>query len=67
MDVASSDLTVECDGNGNPTELNAWLTSNGGASASDVCSGVTWSNNFAGLSDLCSATGGATVTFTGCG
>ena len=64
MDVASSDLTVECDGNGNPTELNAWLTSNGGASASDVCSGVNWSNNFAGLSDLCSATGGATVTFT---
>ena len=64
MDVASSDLTVECDGNGNPTELNAWLTSNGGASASDICSGVTWSNNFAALSDLCSATGGATVTFT---
>jgi len=64
MDVASSDLTVECDGNGNPTELNAWLTSNGGASASDICSGVTWSNNFAALSDLCSATGDATVTFT---
>jgi hypothetical protein len=64
MDVESSDLTVECDGNGNQAELNGWLNSNGGASASDVCSGVTWSNDFAALSDLCAATGDVTVTFT---
>jgi len=64
MDVASSDMTVECDGSGNPVEFNNWLTSNGGASASDVCSGVTWSNDFTALSDLCGATGAATVTFT---
>ena len=36
----------------------------GGAASSDVCSGVTWSNNFTGLSDLCGSTGSATVTFT---
>ena len=61
MDVESADMTVECDGAGNPTELNAWLSSNR-ASASDQCSGVTWSNDFTSLSDLCGATGAATVT-----
>ena len=64
IDIAASDLTVECDGAGNPTELNDWLNSNGGASASDDCSGVTWSHDFTALSDLCGATGAATVTFT---
>ena len=64
IDIAASDLTVECDGAGNPTELNDWLDSNGGASASDDCSGVTWSHDFTALSDLCGATGAATVTFT---
>ena len=64
MDVASSDMTVECDGSGNTTELNNWLNSYGGASASDICGGVTWSNDFTALSDLCGATGAATVTFT---
>src|SRR4029079_3659548 len=41
----ASNSTVECDGAGNTAQLNAWLSSNGGTgSASDVCSGVTWSN-----------------------
>ncbi|MFD2890719.1 hypothetical protein ACFS5J_01670, partial [Flavobacterium chuncheonense] len=56
--------TVECDGNGNIADLNAWLAANGGASSSDNCSAVTWSNDFTTLSDLCGATGSATVTFT---
>src|SRR5690606_542792 len=60
----ASDLTVECDGQGNVEALEAWLASNGGASASDTCSDVVWSNNFDGLSDDCGATGSATVTFT---
>ena len=60
----ADDLTVECDGQGNVEELEAWLASNGGASASDICSDVTWSNDFDGLSDDCGATGSATVTFT---
>ncbi len=61
----ASDETVECDGAGNTAALNAWLANNGGAVASDVCSGaVTWSNNFTALSDDCGATGSATVTFT---
>ena len=62
----AEDLTVECDGSGNTTELNAWLANNAGAAATDACSAVTWSHNYASLSlsDLCGATGAVTVTFT---
>ncbi|MCD8518858.1 MAG: hypothetical protein LRY32_04555, partial [Flavobacterium sp.] len=60
----ASNLEVQCDGLGNTAALNAWLASNGGASASDACSSVTWSNNFTSVSDTCGATGSATVTFT---
>ena len=56
--------SVECNGTGNASALAAWLASHGGASASDACSGVTWTNNYTALSDLCGATGSASVTFT---
>src|SRR5690554_2781390 len=62
--------TVECDGNGNVAALNAWLANNGGATATDDCSAIAWSNDFTGLSDGCGETGSATVIFTatdGCG
>ena len=62
--VQASNLEVQCDGNGNTEALNAWLASNGGASASDNCSNVTWTNNFTSVSDTCGATGSASVTFT---
>jgi gliding motility-associated-like protein len=58
-----SNLVVQCDGSGNTAALNAWLTSNGGAVASDTCSSVTWTNNFTAVSDACGATGTATVIF----
>src|SRR5690606_28315516 len=58
----ATNLTVECDGNGNQAEIQNWLNNNGGAAASDACSNVTWTNNFTGISGDCSAT--ATVTFT---
>ena len=64
IDTDASDDTVECDGSGNTEALNAWLNSNGGAAASDICGNVTWSNDFEGLSDDCGATGSATVIFT---
>jgi len=60
----ASDLTVECDGAGNSGDLMAWLDNNGGATATDACSGVTWSNDYDGLNILCGPTGIATVTFT---
>ena len=64
ISVQAQDLTVQCDGNGNISDLNNWLASNGGASASDVCSSVTWSNDFSSVSDGCGASGSVTVTFT---
>ncbi|MCO6176365.1 SprB repeat-containing protein, partial [Flavobacterium sp. NRK F10] len=64
IDVVANDMTVECDGNGNTTQLQNWLAANGGASSSDDCSNVTWSNDYTTLSDLCGATGSVTVTFT---
>ncbi len=62
--TAASNKTVETDGSGNTAALQAWLTSNGGAVATDVDSAVTWSNNFTGLTAACGSTGAATVTFT---
>jgi len=64
IDTDPSDETVECDGAGNTTQLNAWLANNGGAIASDTCGGVTWSSDYDALSDLCGATGAVTVIFT---
>ena len=46
---------------GNMTELNDWLANNGGATASDACSGVTWSNDYDALSDDC---GGQDLSMT---
>ena len=65
LTTPAANLTVECDGAGNLTQLNTWLSNNGGAVATDNCSTITWTNNFTQLSDLCGQTGSATVTFTG--
>ncbi|MCF6295577.1 MAG: hypothetical protein L3J25_07790, partial [Flavobacteriaceae bacterium] len=64
IDNEASDLTVECDGSGNTSDLNNWLNTNGGATSSDICGNITWTNNYSALSDDCGATGSATVTFT---
>ncbi|MBW3518360.1 gliding motility-associated C-terminal domain-containing protein [Flavobacterium sp. NKUCC04_CG] len=61
---AAQNKTVECDGSGNATELNAWLAIQGGATATDSCSAVTWTNDFSALTAACGATGSALVTFT---
>ena len=62
--MAAADATVECDGAGNSSDLSTWLDSNGGATATDACSGVTWTNDFVALDAACGATGSATVMFT---
>uniref|UniRef100_UPI003D0CC3A5 gliding motility-associated C-terminal domain-containing protein n=1 Tax=Tenacibaculum sp. TaxID=1906242 RepID=UPI003D0CC3A5 len=59
-----SDKVVECDGAGNIAELDAWLASNGGASASDDCSVVAWSNNYSELIYTCGFAGEVEVIFT---
>ena len=64
IDTAANNSTVECDGTGNISELNTWLSANGGAVASEECSELTWSNDFTTLSDDCGNTGSTLVTFT---
>ncbi|HBP45601.1 MAG TPA: hypothetical protein DD635_06830, partial [Flavobacteriales bacterium] len=64
IDMAAADATVECDGAGNSGDLDAWLASNGGAMASDNCSGITWTNDYDGLPVDCGASGSTTVAFT---
>ena len=60
--TSSSSMSVDCDGNGNLDDLATWLASNGGATASDACSGdVTWTDNFDGFEGIC---GSVTVIFT---
>jgi len=63
--ASAADYEAECDGAGNSAELSAWLASHGGASASDACTGVTWSDDFDGLVNNGCGLGGSTlVTFT---
>ncbi|MFE3869582.1 hypothetical protein ACFX5E_16085, partial [Flavobacterium sp. LS2P90] len=58
----ASNITVECDGQGNQNLISDWLANHGGATASDTCSNVIWSNNFNALLNDCSAD--VTVIFT---
>jgi hypothetical protein len=60
----ATNLTVDCDGNGNSEQLLNWLNNQGGAQATDLCGNVSWSNNFGSISDLCASTGATTVIFT---
>ncbi|MBJ7882743.1 HYR-like domain-containing protein [Gelidibacter salicanalis] len=64
----ASNFTAECISEGTMSDFQNWLETNGGATASDVCSAVIWSNDFIALSEECNSTG--TITFTatdGCG
>ncbi|TDE49288.1 gliding motility-associated C-terminal domain-containing protein [Flavobacterium sp. GT3P67] len=62
INVIASNITVECDGQGNQNSISNWLANNGGATAIDDCSDVTWTNNFNTLSNDCSSA--VTVIFT---
>ena len=46
MKLAAQDLTVECDGLGNITALNAWLAAHGNAVATSSNGAITWTNNY---------------------
>src|SRR5690606_32817903 len=59
----AADMTVECDGQGNAAELAAWVANHGGATASDTCGDITWSNscgssNSGGIAFNCIQNGG---------
>ncbi|KJD32816.1 hypothetical protein PK35_07485, partial [Tamlana nanhaiensis] len=59
--IQANDLTVECDGD-NSADLLNWINSNGGASASDNCSSITWTNDFSDLDVDCGNAGSGEVT-----
>lgn len=58
----AANLTVESNGNGNTVERNVWLNNHGGATATDSCSGVSWSHSFTSLANNLPQT--VPVTFT---
>ncbi len=63
ISVGASNLTVECDAN-TDAAIDAWLASNGGATATGGCGGLDWSHDYTGVQGYCSGTGEADVTFT---
>jgi len=66
INMAASELMVECNRSSNALELATWLSSNGRAMASDDCSDVMWRNDYnaSNLLDDCSATGSVVVMST---
>ena len=60
----ANDLLVECDGEGNASELGPWLASGGGAVVVENCGDVTWTNNLAGYAVTCGGNAAITVRFT---
>ena len=55
-------LNVGCGPNAAAT-INAWLSTNGGAAATDACGAVSWTNDYTGYSPVCPGPGVATVNF----
>ena len=63
--TSASNLTLECDGTGQSLAINTWISNQGNATlTTENCGDVIWTNNFNGLSDGCTTTGTANVTFT---
>ncbi|MBP6679538.1 MAG: T9SS type A sorting domain-containing protein, partial [Saprospiraceae bacterium] len=63
LNTPSSPMVVECDGNGNVSQFNAWIGMNGGATASDVGGAVTW-NSSGSVLLMCGTTRTISTLFT---
>ena len=71
-DINPTPLNLVCNQNTDiDAQIQEWLSTNGGGSASDACSGnIVYENNFTGLTPDCGNTGSVNVSFTatdGCG
>ena len=65
IDIEAEDIEVICDGSNNADLLLNWLNNNGFASASDICSNITWSNNYGTIDPgACQGEGSIDVIFT---
>ena len=61
--VLTDAMDLELDCSTDPmAAIDAWLGNNGGATATDDCSDVIWTNDFDGLMEDCPGSGSATVT-----
>lgn len=59
------DYIFECDGSSVASALLGWLNNNAGATATDGCGEITWSNNYNGAwTEACGSTGEIIVLFT---
>ena len=63
FNTPASPMLVECDGNGNTTQLNTWIQNNGGATASDAGGNTTWTAEYTVI-NVCGASGTIAVDFT---
>ena len=64
LDAPANDTVIECNTGNQVAAIQAWLNNQGGASATNFCGDLVWTNDFPGLSNDCGATGNALVTFT---
>ncbi|WP_142786216.1 gliding motility-associated C-terminal domain-containing protein [Changchengzhania lutea] len=65
IDITNKEnIEIECGVGDTQTALTAWLTSNAGATATDNCGDVTWSNNYGADNTVQCNDGAITVTFT---
>ncbi len=64
LDAPANDTVIECNTGNQAAAIQAWLDNHGGASATNFCGDLLWTNDFPGLSNECGATGSALVTFT---
>lgn len=63
LEQEATPLLVECDGNGNNAQINAWLNIQGGAIASDAGGDVSWDSSILGIEGGCGMTGVTTFLF----
>ncbi|MGB3078599.1 MAG: T9SS type A sorting domain-containing protein [Saprospiraceae bacterium] len=64
LDAPANNIIIEC-GIGNPeATLLSWLDNHGGASVTNHCGQLNWTNDFFQLTNNCGSTGDAIVTFT---
>jgi len=64
VETGGQDITIECNTADQQVDIQVWIAGHAGAVANDACGDVTWSNDYAGLSEECGAAGSAVVTFT---
>lgn len=63
LDAPASNITIECNTSNQEAAIQAWLNDHGGAAATNYCGELTWTNDYAGYSNDCGATGSTIVIF----